>query len=285
MNFKKYKRKLIISKDAGAANMIFHYFKDIKDTYYCYLKNPAKKIFKHKNFIKIKNIKNLNTYDLVITGTSVKNKFELENIRLAKKLGIHTVTFLDHWTNYQKRFVYKKKIILPNDLIVFDKTSHTLSKRIFKKHILKKNLILKRVNNNYLQTVKSKKKNDLLILSSNYDLLKKKNINDAKILLNFFKKNYLFFKKKKICNYFLKNHPSENKRKFVPLIKIIKNQFDINLKVVNKDLKNITKTTKHVIGYNTMALVIAKLSGCTTYEIKIKRIKSDIPSNYIDRNI
>ena len=44
MDLKKYKKKLIISKDAGAANMIFHYLKSINDTYYCYLESPAKNI-------------------------------------------------------------------------------------------------------------------------------------------------------------------------------------------------------------------------------------------------
>ena len=56
------------------------------------------------------------------------------------------------------------------------------------------------------------------------------------------------------------------------------------MKVVNKDLKKLTKTIKHVVGYNSMALVIAKLSGCVTYEIKISKVKSDVP-NYFIKNI
>ena len=96
-------------------------------------------------------------YDLLITGTSIENKLELENINAAKKLGIYTVTFLDHWTNYKKRFLIKKKIILPNEIIYFDKTSFLLNK-IFYKNIIKKTLKLSKVNNTYFQTVRSKKK-------------------------------------------------------------------------------------------------------------------------------
>lgn len=285
MDLKKYKKKLIISKDAGAANMIFHYLKSINDTYYCYLESPANKIFKHKNFIKLKNIKNLEKYDLLITGTSIENKLELENIIAAKKLGIYTVTFLDHWTNYKKRFLKKKKIILPNEIIYFDKTSFILLNKIFNKNIIKKTLKLTKVNNTYFQTVRRKKKNDLLLLSSNYDSLKKNNINDNNILYSFFKKNYLYFKNKKINNYFLKNHPSENKKKFISLIKKIKNEFNVDIKIIDRDLKKMTGSIKHVVGYNSMALVIAKLSGCITYEIRITQLKSDIPNNYIKKYI
>lgn len=281
MNLNKFCKKLIIAKDAGAANMIFHYLKSKKDTYYCYLKNPANKIFKRKNFIKIKNIKNLKKYDLLITGTSVEKNLELKSINEANKLGIYTVTFLDHWTNYKKRFLMKKKIILPKEIIAFDSTSFFLSKKIFSEQFIKKSLILSKVNNPYFNIGKSKKKNDLLILSSNYDILGKKNINDKQILYNFFKKNYFFFQKKKINNYFLKNHPSENKKKFTSLIKKVKKEFNIDIKIADKDLKKMTKTIKHVVGYNSMALVIAKLSGCITYEIRIKQLKSDIPNNYI----
>jgi hypothetical protein len=285
MNLKKYKNKLIISKDAGAANMIFNYLKSSKNYFYCYLKNPAKKIFKHKNFIKLRNIKNLKKYDLLITGTSVENKLELDNIQAAKKLGIHTVTFLDHWTNYKKRFLLKNKFIIPDEIIAFDSNSFSLARNIFSKQILKKTLTLNKINNNYFKIIHNKKKNDLLVLSSNYDSLKNHTINDNKILFNFFKKNYFFLKSKKINKYYLKYHPSENKSKFIPLVKKLKNEFNIDIKITDKDLKKITKLTKYVVGYNSMAIVIAKLSGCITYEIKIKQLKSDIPSNYIDNYI
>ena len=285
MNLNRFRKKLIIAKDAGAANMIYSYLKSKNQTFYCYLKHPADKIFNQRNFIRLKNIKNLKQYDLLITGTSVKNKLELTSIVSAKKLGIYSVTFLDHWTNYKKRFLLKKKITLPNEIIAFDSTSFFLAKKIFNYQIIKKSLILSKVNNPYFKIVKSKKKNNLLILSSNYDILRWKKIKDKKILFNFFKKNHLFFKNKKINNYFLKNHPSENKKKFISLIKKVKKEFNIDLKVVNKDLKKLTKTIKHVVGYNSMALVIAKLSGCVTYEIKISKVKSDVPNYFIKKYI
>ena len=105
MNLNRFRKKLIIAKDAGAANMIYSYLKSKNQTFYCYLKHPADKIFNQRNFIRLKNIKNLKQYDLLITGTSVKNKLELISIVSAKNLGIYSVTFLDHWTNYKKRFL------------------------------------------------------------------------------------------------------------------------------------------------------------------------------------
>jgi hypothetical protein len=285
MDLTKFKKKLIISRDAGAANMIFNYLKShkSKSIYECYLENPAKKIFKGKNFIKLNNISNLHKYNLLITGTSINNKLELQNIKAAKNLGIYTITFLDHWTNYKKRFLLKKKTILPNEIIAFDNTSLSLAKKIFKNQIIKNKTILKKVNNSYFKTANHSKKNKLLLLSSNYDSLKKKGIDDKKIIYNFFQNNYIFLKKKKIKNFYLKSHPSEQKKKFIPLIKKLNIKFNIDLKIIDKELKKITSTTKYVAGYNSMGLVIAKLSDCTTYEIRIERVKSDIPSKYIDR--
>ena len=45
-------------------------------------------------------------------AASIENKLELENINAAKKLGIYTVTFLDHWTNYKKGLNKKRLFFL-----------------------------------------------------------------------------------------------------------------------------------------------------------------------------
>ena len=109
MDFQKFKNKLVICKDAGAANMIYSNLNNVKySKYYCYLKGPAKQIFKSKKFIHIRKPRNLKNFDLIITGTSV-DKFDLNFISKAKVEGVRNITFLDHWTDYKKRFLLKKR--------------------------------------------------------------------------------------------------------------------------------------------------------------------------------
>lgn len=287
MDFQKFKNKLVVCKDAGAANIIFSNLDHIKySNYYCYLKGPAKRIFKSKKFKQIRKPRNLKNFDLIIMGTSV-DKFELNFISSVKVDGIKKVTYLDHWTDYKKRFLLNKKLILPNEIVAFDDYSFSLAKNLFFYQLKKKKLIISKDKNNYLKNIEymCNKKNDLLILSSNYDRLNKDNISDNEIIFNLFKNQISFFKKKKINNFFLKNHPSENKKKFVHLVKRLKYEFSIDLKIINVDLKKIVKHTKFVVGYNSFALVISKLCNCITFEIKVKNFNSDIPKKYITRYI
>lgn len=287
MDLQKFKNKLVICKDAGAANMIYSNLNNIKySRYYCYLKGPAKQIFKSKKFIHIRKPINLKNFELIITGTSV-DKFELNFISRAKVEGVRSITFLDHWTDYKKRFLLKKKLILPNEIVAFDDHSFKLIKKLLVRQLRKKKLIISINKNNYLKNIGNtiNKKNDLLILSSNYDRLNNRYFSDDKIIYNLFKDKISFFKRKNINNFFLKYHPSENTKKFLPLVKRLKYEFDIDLKISNDDLKKIIKKTKFVIGYNSFALVIAKLYRCITFEIKIKNFNSDIPKKYINRYI
>ena len=50
--------------------------------------------------------------------------------------------FLDHWVNYQGRFVYKKRMVLPDEIWVVDKYAENLAQRQFKGTKKKKNKLL-----------------------------------------------------------------------------------------------------------------------------------------------
>ena len=133
-NLKKINKILVVAKDAGAANIISAFIKKKNIDAYYYLKQPALKIFKSKKIsIKKKKPKKLfKDLKLLITGTSQDNKFELSTIIKAKKYNIYSVSFLDHWVNYKKRFLLNNKLILPNEIIVGDKNALTLAKKVFK---------------------------------------------------------------------------------------------------------------------------------------------------------
>lgn len=59
--------------------------------------------------------------DKVFTGTSYTSDIEKEFILCAKKKGIATIAFVDHWTNISKRFLSKDQTyILPDEIWVLD---------------------------------------------------------------------------------------------------------------------------------------------------------------------
>ncbi|UCC95300.1 MAG: hypothetical protein JSW40_00705 [Candidatus Omnitrophota bacterium] len=64
-----------------------------------------------------------NTFDCVITGTSLYDDLERNYIKAARKLGIYTISFIDWWTNYRQRFIHSRtnKLYLPDVVCVVDK--------------------------------------------------------------------------------------------------------------------------------------------------------------------
>ena len=129
----------VISHDAGGAEIISHWLKKQNKLYSTVLKGPAIKVFRN-NKVKLHNndLKEAISYaDLIITGTSWQSNIEKEAIFLAKKIGKYSITFLDHWVNYEERFIYNGELILPNEIWVTDEFAYKLAKSIFKKITIK----------------------------------------------------------------------------------------------------------------------------------------------------
>ena len=132
------KKIAVISHDAGGAEILSNWLREQKYLYATVLKGPATKIF--KNNIKIFNndlFKAIDDSELIMTGTSWQSDLEKEAIVLGRKFGKYTITFLDHWVNYEEKFTYKGKLTLPNEIWVTDKFAYELAKDIFKKTIIR----------------------------------------------------------------------------------------------------------------------------------------------------
>ena len=50
---------------------------------------------------------------------------------MLKKKDIKTISFLDSWFNYKKRFCLKNKYYYPNEIWTFDKYAFILAKKFF----------------------------------------------------------------------------------------------------------------------------------------------------------
>jgi hypothetical protein len=62
--------------------------------------------------------------DVVVTGTSVPHRIEVELIELAAQGGIPTHTFIDHWTNLRARF---GPTCMPDTIAVIDERARALA--------------------------------------------------------------------------------------------------------------------------------------------------------------
>jgi len=63
----------------------------------------------------------------LLTGSGWASELEFNAIDLACNLGLHTVAVLDHWTNYDQRFIRHKKVVCPHEFWVVDCYAHTIA--------------------------------------------------------------------------------------------------------------------------------------------------------------
>ena len=121
------KKHLIVCNDASSAFMMASYFFYSKKKIITVLTGPAIKVFKqfnlkYKNFDK-KKLKNLVKQSIkVYTGTGWQTNLEKKTIFLSKKNGVKVTSFVDHWVNYETRFLLnKKKFYLMKFLLIIKK--------------------------------------------------------------------------------------------------------------------------------------------------------------------
>ena len=119
----------VVSNDAGSAEILSSWSKIRKEKILFVLSGPAKKIFRSKiGEIRICSLKEgVEKSDYVVCGSSWSVTLEREAIFLSKQLGKKVICALDHWTSYIDRFYYKKKIVLPDEIWVFDRYAKDLA--------------------------------------------------------------------------------------------------------------------------------------------------------------
>jgi hypothetical protein len=119
----------VVSHDAGGAELISSYVSQHKLSCLYVLAGPALQIFERKlGPLRIMPL------DMAITkassllcGTSWQSDLEFSALRLARKVGKPSVTFLDHWVNYKERFMRGVEIQLPDEIWAGDSFARDLA--------------------------------------------------------------------------------------------------------------------------------------------------------------
>ncbi|RLA43497.1 MAG: hypothetical protein DRR42_21650 [Gammaproteobacteria bacterium] len=125
----------VVCHDAGAANIIIANLLDTgRNDWRSYMQGPAEKLW-NAAYPGIKLCDSLDStlegVDLLVTGTGWGSEIEHEARRLARLFGIHSVALIDHWVNYEERFVRDGRTVWPDEFWVTDDYAEEIAKRIF----------------------------------------------------------------------------------------------------------------------------------------------------------
>jgi hypothetical protein len=123
----------IVSHDAGGAEILSSYARKNEEPWLYSLAGPALKVFSSK----LGSVESLSLEEAigrsewVLCGTSWQSDLEWRAIELARSSGKRSVAFLDHWVNYQGRFVRAGVQHLPDEIWVGDVHAEALASAEF----------------------------------------------------------------------------------------------------------------------------------------------------------
>ena len=123
----------VISHDAGGAEILSSYVKKSGAECLFTLGGPAVKIFERKlGKLELCSLEtSIARADLVVCGTSWQSYLEYDAIKLARKKNKISVAYLDHWVDYEARFVRSGEASLPDEIWIGDSWGKALADRIF----------------------------------------------------------------------------------------------------------------------------------------------------------
>ena len=209
----------LIANDAGSANLLTHYFIGTNaQPDKVFMAGPAKKIWEnyHSNMMLSNSInETVSGCSVVITGTGWQTDIEHEARILANDQGLHSIACLDHWVNYEERFIRNGELVLPDEIWVFDDHALHLASGIFPDTniFLKQNFYLEHMVN-LAKVEKQPKIPELLYLSEPMRNDWGKNIPGEFQALDFFIQNIDKIRLPDEYNFIFRFHPSENVNKY-----------------------------------------------------------------------
>jgi hypothetical protein len=123
----------IVSHDAGGAEILASYVSQHGVICRFVLEGPAVDVFTRRlGAVEICSLgEGLSACDEILCGTSWQSDLEWRAIERAQRAGKRAVAFLDHWINYQERFLRKGIQHLPDEMWVGDEDARRQARADF----------------------------------------------------------------------------------------------------------------------------------------------------------
>ncbi len=280
----------LIAHDAGGAEILSSWIRRNPRDHVAVLCGPAEAIFKRKilGILIVGLDEAIEQCDWILSGSG-NSGWELKALLAAKKKGRYVVSFLDHWTAYDKRFIRDGLMAFPDEIWVGDEDALNLAR-------LKIPNVNSRLAPNpfWLDAVEEYKKleytnceNSMLYVSSDF-INSVHLINEQRAFMGYRILEQIIESLRelkllqKITSLTIRKHPSESKDKY--------NTFRYSGLIIRNSCENnlVDSIANHeyVLGVNSMALVIGKLCGKRTINFLIDGHGDEaIPSRYIDRTV
>jgi len=285
-------RALVVSHDAGGAQVISSWVKRNKDICFKFLLGgPARLIFKQK-LGEIDIIKNEDVYsfdysniDFVLTGTSWASKLENIAVATGKRYKVKTISYLDHWVNYLKRFNKSGSIELPDELWVGDKYALEIATKNFPQAtiILKPNMFFEDMRENITSARKKDVKNRILLVTEPTSIVAKKMYKNPYYYgYTEFEAAAGFFEHFKGNSHLVESirvrlHPSEEVGKYESVISSYTSFFRVECNQSNSLLEDCS-WADWIVGCNSMVMAIGVVSGRKVFSCVPKTGKKhDLP--------
>ncbi len=249
------KNVLIASHDAGGANLLACWCKDWEKKVNLFYKveGPALKIFNDLGlaYITLQNFPNPSTIDAVITSTGWQSNLEYNAILWANQYQIPVSSYLDHWVNYESRFIRSDLKVIPNEIWVGDQDSLALALDVFKLMETR----IRYIRNRYLVGLKRQvsqyptdKKSILICLEPIRNDVSYEGVYD-RLIRYFLREGF------QNMDVVIRDHPSGSNTGLLILKEKLASSF--KFKISDKELSEDLAQASIVVGYQSSVLVYA----------------------------
>lgn len=134
-NIEKFKNIQACSYDAGGGNVLAHLLSERRIPANFLVKGPSIEIYSSlfSNFWERNSDTLALETDLLFASTGWASEHEFNFMKQAISRGVPVIAILDHWTNYNQRFIRNDETIIPDYFLVLDDWSEKIVVDSFKK--------------------------------------------------------------------------------------------------------------------------------------------------------
>ena len=125
----------VVCHDAGSANIVIaNLLETGRHDWRAYMKGPAENVW-NTVYPDINLCESLDSTleqaELLVTGTGWQSNVEHDARKMARERGIHSVAVIDHWVNFEERFIRESETVWPDEFWVTDDYALEIAQQSF----------------------------------------------------------------------------------------------------------------------------------------------------------